>query len=318
MKTHRAVLRPLLAAAAIMIPALAIAAADDALPQELTCVVPVELGEAEFSPGDSITIQSVLGTQTSIVSGGTYCVTGTYTLSSRPAADLALFLTTKNTAPSPTPIDPRQTVRIQKGSGAFSLVTTISAAGYPHLSFYPVPGGSSFGGVYFGQGQWVLRQKGFKYLDKSADNEQAPAAAIPGNLESVPAQNRAILEYLGGPVMPPAWIEKPYTRQGLSDALKAAARNASVTLKHLEIEDSEFPFLVGIICADGDYDKLVDEIKKMPDYEERGGVSTPTCHAINLIPWRVFPSESSQRAGRRLLLREQMFFDRLSQFDRKY
>ncbi len=57
-------------------------------------MVPFELGTAEFSPGDSITIQRVTGTSPTIRTGETYCVEGTYTLASRDKADLALFATT--------------------------------------------------------------------------------------------------------------------------------------------------------------------------------------------------------------------------------
>ena len=56
---------------------------------DFSSVVPFELGEAEFLPGDSITIQQVRGTSTTIRTGETYCVEGTYTLASKEKADLA-------------------------------------------------------------------------------------------------------------------------------------------------------------------------------------------------------------------------------------
>ena len=122
-------------------------------------VVAFELGKAEFLPGDSITIQQVRGTSSTIGTGETYCVEGTYTLASREEADLALFATTVGDVP--TPIDPRQHTRIEKGTGAFRLVKTMRQEGYLHVSFYPVRSGSDFGGVYFGQGKWVLHHKGW-------------------------------------------------------------------------------------------------------------------------------------------------------------
>ena len=60
---------------------------------DFSFAVPFELGEAEFYPGDSITIQKVTGTSPTIHTGETYCVEGTYTLASKEKADLALFAT---------------------------------------------------------------------------------------------------------------------------------------------------------------------------------------------------------------------------------
>jgi hypothetical protein len=113
-------------------------------------------------------------------------------------------------------------------------------------------------------------------------------------------------------VAPPTNLEPAYTKDGLASAMRSAAQKAGIVLKDLQIDDSEFPFLLGIVCAEGDYPKMLEEIKKMPAYEEQGGVSSHTCRAINIVPWRVFPSDSAQRIGRRMTLREQMFYDQLS------
>src|SRR3989442_6212077 len=122
---------------------------------ELPHAVRYELGDAEFAPGDNITIQQVRGTSDTISTGGTYSVEGTYTLCSRDEATLAFYTTTISDS-GPTLVDPKQHVLIKKGTGSFHLFKTLSDDGYLHVSFYPVPSGSGFGGVYFGQGNRVL------------------------------------------------------------------------------------------------------------------------------------------------------------------
>ena len=159
MKTHPSHLLRLLA---IVIPitfscASASPAATEEATRDLARAVRFELGDTKFANGDNITVTRMWGTSETIAPGGTYCVEGTYTLASRDEVDLAFFSTTA-AASGPSPIDPKQHVRIKKGTGSFRLVKTLNEDGYLHLSFYPVPSGSDFGGVYFGQGKRVLRK----------------------------------------------------------------------------------------------------------------------------------------------------------------
>jgi hypothetical protein len=74
-------------------------------PPDFPSAVSYELGDSEFASGDSITITELRGTAADIQPGGTYCVTGTYTLNSGAAADLSFYATTTNR--TPTPIDPQ-------------------------------------------------------------------------------------------------------------------------------------------------------------------------------------------------------------------
>ncbi|MGD0262773.1 MAG: hypothetical protein ABSD29_23650, partial [Verrucomicrobiota bacterium] len=217
-------------------------------------VVPFELGEGEFLPGDSITIQRLTGTSPTIRTGETYCVEGTYTLASKEKADLAFFATTesKGHTPTPTPTDPSQIMRIEKGTGTFRLVKTMREEGYPHLSFYPVPGSSWFGGgIYFGQGQWVNRDKGWTHLDTHARAQDYSGTGNPtGGPVSLSGPNQALLEFLGDPVEPPADMNAAYSKDGLIKAVQTAAYNAGISIQRVEIDDSEFPFLVGVICKE--------------------------------------------------------------------
>src|SRR5438046_7506 len=72
---------------------LATTTASDELKQDFPQVVQYELGDSEFAPGDNITIEGLHGTTAAIHPGGTYCVTGTYTLNSQDEADLSFFAT---------------------------------------------------------------------------------------------------------------------------------------------------------------------------------------------------------------------------------
>lgn len=123
---------------------------------ELTHVVPFELGTSYFPNGDSITIDQVLGTSDIISAGNVYQVKGTYKLVSQDKALLAAFVTTGHGS-QPTPNMRTQKLTIEKGEGRFSLIFYVWYEGSPHVSFYPVSSGDSFAGVYFGTGSSVFR-----------------------------------------------------------------------------------------------------------------------------------------------------------------
>ena len=281
---------------------------------DLSSAVPFELGEGEFIPGDSITIQRVSGTSPTIHTGETYCVEGTYTLASKEKADLALFATTMSKGSTPT--DPSQIVRIEKGTGSFRLVKTMREEGYLHVSFYPVPGGSSFGGIYFGQGESVLHHKGWSYLDTHPHaQDYLGNGNSTGGPVSLTGPNKALLEYLGDPVQPPSDMDPAYSKDGLIKAIQTAAQKAGITVKRIEIDDSEFPFLVGVIYREGDHSKLTDQLRKMEPYDYHGSISSSTHMAMNIVPYRVFPSAGRRQIDHRTGLRSQVLFDKLLLLD---
>jgi hypothetical protein len=290
--------------------ALGASTATNSAAAEFSSVVPFELGEGGFFPGDSITIQRVTGTSPTIRTGETYCVEGTYTLASKEKAHLALYATTRSTVP--TPNDPGQTALIEKGTGTFRLVKTMRVEGYLHVSFYPVPGGSSFGGIYFGQGEWVNHDKGWTHLDSHPRvQDYVGTGNSTGGPVSLTGPNQALLEYLGDPVEPPADMNVAYTKDGLIKAIQTAAQNAGISVKRVEVDDSEYPFLLGIICQEGDYRKLTDQLRKMEAYEYNGCISSSTHSAMNLVPHRAFPRAVIQQINHRTGLREQVLFDKL-------
>jgi hypothetical protein len=275
--------------------------------QDFPDVLQYEPGDSEFVPGDSITIQGLSGTADAIRPGGTYCVTGTYTLNSQDEADLSFFATTTNKAP--TPVDPEQTVHVMKGTASFRLIKKMTEEGYLHLTFYSRATGQGFGGVYFGQGQWVLRHKHFSY-PKAAPH---PGEVAAQEQVSFTGPNQVLFDYLGNPVAPPPDMDAAYTREGLTHAMQAAAQNAAISLVKLEIDDSEFPFLVGVVFAkQGDKEKLKEQIGKAAAYASSGGVGGDTSYAMNIVPYRAFPSDFSQRIYRRMMLREAVLYDKIT------
>jgi len=275
---------------------------------EFPYAVSFDVGRTQFLPGDNITVESVRGTAGVFKTNETYCIEGTYTLNSRDEAQLALFVTTRQDIRTKT--DPRQMLRIRKGRGSFRLVEPMVAEGYPHVSFYPVHSGGDFGGVYFGRGAWLW-----------AEAAPGPRMGQGGDSPSVgllfEGPNRAIFEYLGNPVEPPAQLDSAYTREGLTKALRLAAKRAGVSLAKIEIEDSEFPFLAGLVGEPDAVANVRSELKKMSAYEDCGGVSGHNCYALNIVPWRTFPPEAAQRIGHRLNVREQMFYDKLAATESK-
>lgn len=279
---------------AFSIQSAAAAPASGDSPGDFPYAVPFELGDAEFAPGDSITITELRGTRDTITTNESYCVSGTYTLASADEGKLAFFATTHNSGP--TPIDPRQTVHVVKGSGTFRLIKTVDTDGYLHLSFYPAGSGSDLGGVYFGQGDWVLRKKGWHSSHKPSGTS---------------GPNQVLFGYLGEPVAPPPNLDPAYTREGLLNAIQSAAQNAGTSLKRIEIDDSEFPFLIGVVSGEGDFDKLAEQLRKTPGYDYAGSVGTATQHAFNIVPWRAFPAGTAQRIGRRLSVRQQVLCDKI-------
>ena len=134
---------------------------------------------------------------------------------------------------------------------------------------------------------------------------------------TAPAQpsgpNQALFKYLGNPVATPANLDAAYTAEGLTRALHAAGETAGISLARVEIDDSEFPFLAGVVCAhDGDLEKLKEAIRSMPAYNFSGGVSSGVSYVMNLVPSTAFPIDGRDRIYRRMAVRERMLFDRIT------
>ena len=271
-------------------------------------VIEYELGAFGFAEGDNITITAVRGDREHIEPGGSYLVEGTYTLGLAGSANLALFCTTRGPS-GPTPIQDGQQIQITKGTGKFYLCETNLADGWLHVSFYP-DNSSWHGGVYFGEKgkeKTIMRnQNWFKKPTVRAMGKQHDEVAT-----YVSEPNRILLAYLGSPVPPPADMDAKYTQEGLKSAVQLAASKAGIKLKKVMVDDSEFPFLVGIICEGPDFPKLKAQLNKMDGYEYGGGTGNDTRFAGCIVPHQAFPAETSQQISHRRMLRTQVFFDRL-------
>ena len=108
-----------------------------------------EITSQQFEPGDRIVIKEVWATSPRLRVGDTVIVRGQYRLQSRAEAALGFFLTTNGPSGS-TRVSPEQRAVVGAGSGTFELKHVVPSEGRLHVSFYPRPSGSSFGGVYFG------------------------------------------------------------------------------------------------------------------------------------------------------------------------
>jgi hypothetical protein len=132
-------------------------------------------------------------------------------------------------------------------------------------------------------------------------------------IKPVTGPNRVLLEYLGDPVAPPATLDAAYTKQGLAHGMQTAAQAAGISLVKLEMDDSEFPCLVGIVCANrDDRQKLEDQISRMPGYNYNGGWGGNDMRAMNLVPVNAWPNDARQQIWRRTPLREQILGDKIS------
>jgi hypothetical protein len=125
--------------------------------------------------------------------------------------------------------------------------------------------------------------------------------------------NQALYNYLGNPVAPPAGLDAAYTKAGLTRAVQDAAQAANVSLTKVEIDDSEFPFLVGIVCADkGGIAKLEAQLRKTAGYTcsytyISSDVSGDTMCVMDIIPYSAWPMSARHQIEHRLMLREAVF-----------
>jgi hypothetical protein len=105
--------------------------------------------------GDAIVITAVRGTADKIAIGNIYQIEGAYTLASHESATLSTYITDSQPNEPHRQMIPGQSLTIYKGSGTFTLRLKVEDPGCPHVSFYPTNGGESFGGEYFGTGDFI-------------------------------------------------------------------------------------------------------------------------------------------------------------------
>jgi hypothetical protein len=268
------------------------------------------VGQSSFPAGDSIEITSVVQFSDRVV------VKGHYNLLSAKDAELGFYITTWRTVSVPT--DQTQLKHIFKGEGDFELTHSHLVPGLMHVSMYSLSGGKPFAGVYFGNKEDAAAES--KMDLGYAQTGSTPEPSTLATPMSITGPNQALLEYLGNPVEPPVDMDSRYTVPGLTGAIQLAARNAGVTVKNVAIDDSEFPFLVGVVCGGSDFQKLKSQIKKLAGYQYNGSIGNDsnsdgrdTCNAFSMVPDRVYPPGTAGQIYRRLWLRQQVFYDKINQ-----
>jgi hypothetical protein len=122
------------------------------VPAEFSHVVNFEQGETRFVEGDKITILEVRGTAETFMPGNSYEIKGVYSLASHDRATLAAYITATEAGEGKSRSLEIQRAIVDQGDGSFTLILPMNYQGWPHVSFYPAKGGSSFGGNYFGTG----------------------------------------------------------------------------------------------------------------------------------------------------------------------
>jgi RNA polymerase sigma factor (sigma-70 family) len=137
-------------------------------------------------------------------------------------------------------------------------------------------------------------------------------ASSPAGNPSIAGPNQAMLDYLGNPVPPPPGLDAAYTKQGLISAIQAAAQSANIPLKSVEIDDSEFPFLVGVVTdSDADLEALKTQIKGMNDYQYAGSISGKGSMAMNITPRSAYPRDNGNGINNRLMLRQSILYSKI-------
>lgn len=120
--------------------------------------VKFENGVSKFLDGDDITIDEIRSNVKTIEPGNNYWVHGKYKLHSHPTAQLSAFTTAKEAKDGTGPIQSIQTQKISHGDAEFTIILPMTVRGWPHLSFYNTATGEGFGGIYFGNGDSVLKE----------------------------------------------------------------------------------------------------------------------------------------------------------------
>ena len=116
------------------------------------------LGPKKFREGDGIIIRQVQSTSPKLEIGDKVVVRGHFALQSEEKAVLALYRTRIEDC-SKEHIAPTQRILVKQGTGEFALAIEIKHTVALHLTFYRIPDGKPFGGVYFGT---ALQMDGIK------------------------------------------------------------------------------------------------------------------------------------------------------------
>jgi hypothetical protein len=126
------------------------------------------------------------------------------------------------------------------------------------------------------------------------------------------ANSDVLAGYIGGAVEPPTNLDPAYSKDGLVGAIQTAAQKAGITLKRVGVDDSEFPFLLGVASEPGDWEKLKSQLKSMNSYAYFGSVGDDNKNVFSITPHQAYPPGTDQTINRRMTLRMQIFYDKFT------
>lgn len=273
-----------------------------------------ENGAAEFAAGDAIIVRSVRGDRPVFEVGGSYEVEGTYMLASTDKARLGFSVTSRSPS-GRTPVAREEWMMVERGSGTFRFVKTFLKEGWPHVSFWV--NGTSHGGIYFGDGinqTTLLRSKSWSDFGKPG-HLRRPGQGDRLETATLHPVNAAILKYLGDPVPAPRELDARFASDGLEGIFRTLCANASIRVRRLAIDTSEFPYLIyGILEGLHTYTAIRALIPTATGYAYAGSVTRrlpdgSTSLSINLTPLERLPLENRAAIQRRLLVRLEMLVE---------
>jgi len=283
--------------------------------------IAVEVGAIEFAPGDGIVIAFLRGNRQHLEIGGRYLLEGTYTLSSEEKAKIGWSITTRGPS-APTPVGAGENAVVTRGAGTFRLIKTFLSDGWPHVSFNANQ--RSHGGVYFGEAG-VENKRWSDFSEASVGNSiltigrgmdsagsASPLQPTKASVDPSNSGNVAIMEYLGNPVPPPANLDARYAPEGLVAAFTQMSRTAGWKVLKLAVDDSEFPYLVyGVVANGRDLAELKTALGAMPGYVYGGSVTGGSAQgsgyfSLNMTPSDRYPRDQMETVQRRQMIRLQM------------
>ncbi len=112
----------------------------------------------------------------------------------------------------------------------------------------------------------------------------------------------------GEPIPPPPDLDRKYTAAGLREAFTVLCKRLGYKIVKLEIDQTEFPFLVSAVVEDRcDYRALRDGLSSMSGYAYSGAATryrdSQTHVALNLLPTAQLSPEQARLIHQRVRLR---------------
>lgn len=148
---------------------------------------------------------------------------------------------------------------------------------------------------------------------REVERAQVQPAAVIANPPPTATSNRAIMTYLGEPILPPAGTDPKYSASVVLASFKSLCESRGIRIEQLGVDATEFPFVLhGVLANGSDFFQHIDaELKTIPGYAY-GGSSTGRSKdgrmyfSLNITPSSAYPRELSEAIDRRLMLRLQM------------